>query len=207
MLCPMKARQVLPVVLMLVLALTRAPGLMPPNFSAVYGLLFCAGVYLSGGLAWWLPLSVLALSDLVLNWSYGAPLLAPQMLGTYGAYAALILLGRRFSPHTPFLGLLSGGVLGAVLFYLLTNTFSWLFDPHYLKTFGGWIQALTVGRPEFPPTWEFFRNTLLSGGLFTGLFVGAMKWAARETGEEPETEPAEEAEPAEGESEPGQARA
>jgi hypothetical protein len=206
MLGHMKARPLLPVVLLLVLALTRTPGLMPPNFSAVYGLLFCAGVYLSGGLAWWLPLGVLALTDLALNWYYGAPLLAPQMLGTYGAYAGLILLGRRFSPHTPFLGLLSGGVLGAVLFYLLTNTLSWLFDPHYLKTLGGWIQALTVGRPEFPPTWEFFRNTLLSGGLFTGLFVGAMKWAtARERPEEAETEPAEEGDP--GEAEPDQAKA
>lgn len=206
MLNPMKTPRVLPVVFLLVFALTRVPGLMPPNFSAVYGLLFCAGVYLSGGLAWWLPLGVLAVTDLGLNWYYGAPLLAPPMLGTYGAYAALILLGRRFSPQTPFLGLLAGGMLGAVLFYLLTNTLSWLLDPHYLKTLGGWIQALTVGRPEFPPTWVFFRNTLLSGGLFTGLFVGAMKWCqAREACPAPEPEPAGEGEPAE--AEPEQAKA
>jgi hypothetical protein len=62
----------------------------------------------------------------------------------------------------------------------------------------GWIQALTTGLPGYPPTWTFFRNTLLSGGLFTGLFVGAMKLtAAREPQEETEPEPAEEAEPEE----------
>ncbi len=202
----MKAQHVLPVVLLVVFALTRLPGLMPPNFSAVYGLLFCAGVYLSGGVAWWLPLGVLFVTDLGLNWHYGAPWVSPAMLGTYAAYLGLIALGRRFSPRASFFRLLGGGLLGAVWFYLVTNTLSWLLDPHYLKTLGGWVQALTVGRPEFPPTWQFFLRTLLSGGLFTGLFVGAMKWCeAHEPREEPAAEPAEEPEP--GEVEPGQAKA
>lgn len=192
--------------LMFVFALTRIPGLMPHNFSAVYGLLFCAGVYLAGGMAWWLPLGVMAVTDLLLNWYYGAALLAPEMLGTYGAYVALILLGRRFTARTPFLGLLGGGLAGAILFYLVTNTFAWLFDPHYLKNLGGWVQALTVGRPEFPHTWQFFLNTLLSGGLFTGLFAGAMKLAgAREAPEEPAAQP--EHDPAPEEPEPEEAKA
>ena len=37
------------------------------------------------------------------------------------------------------------------------------------------MQALTTGLPNYAHTWEFFRNTLLSGGMFTGLFVGALK--------------------------------
>ena len=45
----------------------------------------------------------------------------------------------------------------------------------YEKTLAGWLRALTTGMPGYPPTWEFFRGTLLSGGLFSGLFVGAMK--------------------------------
>ena len=65
-------------------------------------------------------------------------------------------------------------------------------------------QALTAGLPGHAQTWEFFRNTLSSGGLFTGLFVGAMKLTEAE-----ETEPAEdeekEAQPAEGEREPADA--
>ena len=36
----------------------------------------------------------------------------------------------------------------------------------------------TKGTAGYAQTWEFFRNTLLSGGLFTGLFVGAMKLTA-----------------------------
>ena len=56
------------------------------------------------------------------------------------------------------------------------------------KTFLGWIQALTVGTPGWPHTWEFFRNTLLSGGLFTGLFAGAMKLGGVDSEADEETE-------------------
>jgi hypothetical protein len=96
---------------------------------------------------------------------------------------------------------LLGGLLGAVLFYLTTNTASWLYNPDYSKTLAGWIQALTGGIPGYPPTWTFFRNTLMSGGLFTGLFAGALKLtegsesaeekeAKEAQAEEPEAEPA-----------------
>jgi hypothetical protein len=70
--------------------------------------------------------------------------------------------------------LLGGGLIGALLFYIVTNTAAWI-NLSYTKTLAGWIQAITIGLPGYPPTWQFFRNTLLSGGLFTGLFVGAMK--------------------------------
>jgi len=170
-----KVKLGLPILLMVIFALTRVPGLMPQNFSAVYALLFCAGVYFAGRLAWWLPLGTLLVTDLLLNWHYGAQLLRIEMLGNYLAYLGLIGLGRCFNRKSGFLALLGGGVLGAVLFYLVTNTMSWLHDPAYAKTLAGWIQALTVGTPGFPHTWQFFRNTLLSGGLFTGLFAGAMK--------------------------------
>ncbi len=91
----------------------------------------------------------------------------------------LIGLGKWFGRRASFLKLLLGGLLGAVIFYLVTNTLSWLQDPAYAKTIAGWIQALTTGRLDVQPTtWEMFRNTLLSGGLFTALFVAAEKATA-----------------------------
>jgi peptidoglycan/LPS O-acetylase OafA/YrhL len=119
------------------------------------------------------------------------------MLGNYVAFAALIWMGTRFTSQASWLAFLGGGLLGAILFYLITNSTSWLHDPAYPKTLAGWIQALTVGTPGWPHTWEFFRNTLLSGGLFSGLFAGAMKLG--EALEAKEQEQEEEAgEPAEG---------
>jgi hypothetical protein len=52
---------------------------------------------------------------------------------------------------------------------------------------------LTKGTQGYPQTWEFFRNTLLGGGLFTGLFVGAMKLSEALETEEDEVEAPEEA--------------
>jgi len=187
---------------MLVFALTRIPGLMPPNFSAVYGLLFCAGVYFSARMAWWLPLGVLFLTDVLLNtFYYRVPVLDLFSAINYLAYAAIILVGRRFSTKSSWVSLLAGGVVGAILFYVITNTVAWLFNPYgnpeYTRNLAGWITALTRGTAGYPQTWEFFRNTLLSGGLFTGLFAGAMKLAAALEPKEQEAEaPAEEAEPA-----------
>ena len=197
-----KWQRALPILLMVVFAATRWPGLWPEswsNFSAAYALAFCAGVYFSSRLAWWVPLLTLFVSDVIINifyyrvwgrdieeWIY--------MLPNYLGYALLIGLGRLHSPNNSWLRLLSGGLLGAILFYLITNTSAWIQNPEYPKTFAGWFQALTTGIPGLPPTWTFFRNTLLSGGLFTGLFVGAMKLSApaEEPAEEAEEEPIEE---------------
>ena len=195
---------ILPIVLMLVFAVTRWPGFLPLNFSAAYALCFCAGVYFPKRLVWWLPLVTLFITDLLLNWlyygpRYNAPLVGPEMIGNYMAYASLVWLGRRIGPKASFLWLLSGGVVGAILFYLITNTVSWLFNPfhnpEYTKTLTGWIIALTKGTAGWPETWEFFRNNLLSGGLFTALFAGAMKLmeaAEPEEEKEPEKKPEEE---------------
>lgn len=155
---------------------------MPQNFSAVYAVAFCAGVYLPARTAWWLPFAVLLGTDVVLNGYYGVSWLDWSMLGNYLGYAALIGIGRQLSARASFLALLAGGLLGAVLFYLVTNTIAWLHVPgspvQYAKSLAGWLQALTTGLPGYPPTWEFFRHTLSSGGLFTGLFVAVMKWTA-----------------------------
>ncbi len=131
----------------------------------------------------------------------------------YFVYALLIWMGRRFSPRASFLKLLSGGILGAILFYLITNTASWLFNPfhnpEYTRTFAGWLTALTKGTAGYPPTWEFFRNTLLGGGLFTGLFAGVMKLgeAAESAREKAAPEAAEEASEPAGEAEPEETKA
>jgi len=174
--------------LMGVLALTRWPGLMPPNFSAVYGMAFCAGLFFRGRLQWPLPLGVMLVSDVLLNVYYQGrnpghdffnSVALLYLAGNYAAYLALFGLGRWLNPREKFLKLLGGGVLGAVLFYLITNTAAWFFNafqnPEYTKDLAGWLIALTKGTAGYAQTWEFFRNTLLSGGLFTSLFVGAMK--------------------------------
>jgi hypothetical protein len=140
---------------------------------------------------------------------WNLPVLKYQLIN-YVAYVAILLLGRGFKPRSSFVSLLGGGVLGALLFYFITNTASWLFNPfqnpEYTKTFLGWLTALIKGTHGWPETWQFFRNTMLSGGLFTALFVGAMKLTA--TQESPQDKAAgARAEEPEGEEAPEEAKA
>lgn len=191
---------VLPVLLLVVFAITRWPSLMPSNFSAAYALAFCAGAFIPKRLVWWVPFVVMLVSDIVINvFYYKVAPFGGYMLVSYSLYALLILLGRQIGPKAGFLKLLSGGILGAFLFYLISNTFAWIGNPAYMKTLEGWIKALTTGIDGFPPTWTFLKNTLLSGGLFTGLFVGAMKLAEATEPEPQEQEESEEVEKPEGE--------
>ncbi len=178
--------------LMIAFSVTRWPGLLPENFSAAYAIAFCAGVYFSGRLAWWLPLSTLLVTDTLMNvFYYQVAPLSSYMLVNYAAYAAIIGIGRQFPARASWLKLAGGSLLGAILFYLVTNTAAWLQNPGYAKTFAGWIQSLTTGIPGYPPTWMFFWKTLLSTGLFTSLFAAAMNLGLK--AEEQEQEGDEEA--------------
>lgn len=206
----MKRKLFLPFLLMLVFAVSRIPGLMPDNFSAAYAIAFCAGVFFPNKLGWWVPMVVLAVTDIALDCYYQFSLGVAcftftgllYMLGNYAGYAVLIWLGKKFTPKSSFLSLLSGGLLGAILFYIVTNTMSWLINPshapEYTRNLAGWLWALIKGTSGWPDTWTFFKSTLLSGGLFTGLFAGAVKLTQTDEAPEEETQPEEsEPEPAE----------
>jgi hypothetical protein len=205
-------RRVLPYLFVALVAASRWPGFMPPNFSAVYALVFCAGAFFPGTISWRAPLGLLLVSDLVLNgyyqWVKGYSVLnAAGMLYltcNYLGYATLWWLGRRFRGTRNVIGLLGGGILGALVFYLVTNTAAWWLNPfrnpEYARTLAGWVIALTRGTGGYPETWEFFRNTLFSGGLFTALFGAA--WRLTTPAESPVEKgevspPAEEAKPEE----------
>ncbi len=205
----------LPYLFMLVAALSRWPGLFPPNFSAFYALAFCAGAFFPKNIKWWLPMGTIVASDFVLNLYYYFALhinsFQPMQLVNYGCFAGLIWFGSKFNPRASFAWLLMGGIFGAIMFYLITNTASWLFNPfhnpEYTKDLAGLIIALTMGTKGHPTTLEFFRNTLTSGGLFTGIFAGILKLnEAAESAKEKETEEAPAEEP-QGDEVPGEGKA
>ncbi|HTR43865.1 MAG TPA: DUF6580 family putative transport protein [Pseudomonadales bacterium] len=174
----MKAKIILPILFVAVFALSRIPDPYLPGFSAAYALAFCAGVYLRGAMAWWLPLVVMVVTDVALSvFKYHLNPFQPELLVNYAVYAGLIGMGKWFTKRAGFWKLVLGGTVGALAFYLITNTMAWLMDPHYTRTLAGWVQALFTGLPGWPSSWEFFRNTLLSGALFTALFAGAAKAA------------------------------
>ena len=163
---------------------------MPVNFSLGYALVFCSGAF-PQRLPWWAVFGTLLGTDIGLNvFYYDQPPIADYHLVNYLGFGVLYLLGRRLSRHTSVLKHIGGSLLGAVLFYFITNTGAWLENPSYAKSLAEWFRALTTGTNGWPETWTFFRNTLLSSGLFAGL-ISAMFQAA----EAKEPEPEEETEP------------
>jgi hypothetical protein len=144
------------------------------NFSPVAAIALCGGIYLPRRLALIVPLGALLITDVLLNWHYGYALVSVEMISRYLALAASVGIGYALRDRARMATVLPASVLGSAIFYMVTNTSSWLTWPAYAKTFAGWLQALTTGLPGYEPTWMFFRSTLLSDLLFTALFVLCM---------------------------------
>lgn len=177
------------------------------NFSPLMAIAFCGGVYFRRRWMWLVPFAALFVSDLYINHFYarefGYSWPVSGFIARNACFLAALLLGVWVARRKSWLWLLNGSLLGALLFYFVTNTQSWLSDPFYAKSLAGWWQAMTVGHPEFPPTIYFFRNTIFGDVLFTGFFAGVMEWIAQRKGEpslldsEEETEDEESGEPVE----------
>ena len=143
------------------------------NFAPFAAIALCSAAYFPAKLKFSLPLVALFVSDVILNSYYGAPLFTPLMLCRYLALAVVGCIGLALQNRASFKTLLPASIAGSTIFYVITNAFAWLSDPGYIKSFGGLIQALTVGLPQYSatPSWMFFRNSLLSDLVFTLLFA------------------------------------
>ena len=151
------------------------------NFAPLAAIALCGAAYFPKRFKFTVPLGALFISDLFLNYIYGAPLLQLEMVSHYLGFALVGLLGLALQNRASLRTLLPASIVGSTMFYVITNTFSWLSDPGYVKNFAGLIQALTVGLPQYSatPTWMFFRNTVLSDLFFTLLFVACMNFGRK----------------------------
>jgi hypothetical protein len=207
----------MPAIALVLILLAAAYRLLPlmdvslSNFSPLMAIAFCGGVYARDRRMWLVPFAALSLSDLFLDWfyttKYGYPFPFLGFVARTACFAATVGLGAWVARRKSWLWLLNGSLLGAVLFYLVTNTQAWFSDPFYAKSLAGWWQALTTGHPEFPPTYLFFRNTLFGDLMFTGFFAGLMELVAHRKDEPSlldDAEEDEEGEPVEAEVEAGE---
>ncbi len=147
------------------------------NFAPLAAIALCSAAYLPTKYKFTVPMIALLLSDIVLNIHYGFSMLSPFVLSHYIAFAAIGCLGLLLQGRASLKTLLPASLAASLIFYMATNTVSWIFDPVYTKNFAGFIQAQTTGHPAHAattPAWMFFRNTAISDLLFTALFVGCM---------------------------------
>lgn len=147
------------------------------NFSPMAAVALCGAMFFPRRLALVLPIGALLVSDLILNaFVYHLPLLSLFMIPSYVALGLSAWMGWTMRDRPSFGRTLGAAVVGSIVFYIITNTGSWLTIPEYPKNAAGWLQALTVGVgvPGYPTTLEFYRHTFASDLLFTALFCVCM---------------------------------
>ena len=148
------------------------------NFAPLAAIALCAAAYFPSKFKFTVPMIALLISDVVLNVSYGYSLFSPFVLSHYIGFALVGALGWLLRDRASVRTLLPASIAASVIFYVVTCAVSWIFDPGYAKSFAGLIQSLTVGLPQYSatPSWMFFRNSVLSDLLFTGLFILCFHW-------------------------------
>jgi hypothetical protein len=146
------------------------------NFAPIAAIALCAAAYFPRKYKFSVPMIALLISDIVLNAHYGFSLVSPFVLSHYLGFAIIGCLGLLLQSRASWKTLLPASIVASLIFYVVTNSVSWIYDPGYAKNFAGLIQALTVGLPQYSatPSWMFFRNSLVSDLVFTCLFVVCM---------------------------------
>ena len=145
-----------------------------PGFTPLAALAVGGGYLLPRRLGVAVPLGALWASDLALTAIYGQGMGFGLTVARYGGLLALALLGAGLRGNRWGHGaMVAGSMAGSAAFYVVTNTAAWLGAVDYPQTSAGWVQALTTGVPGFPPSWVFFRNSLVSDLLVSMLLAAA----------------------------------
>jgi hypothetical protein len=131
----------------------------PPNFTPILAAAIVAPYILDNKfLSLLIPIAAMIIADFFIGfysgiiWVYGSILLC----GLLSEYS------KRFKNYKLQLGVMA--FLSSLIFFIITNFSVWLLGDYYPKTFDGLIICYTMAIP-------FFRNTILSTLIYTGLFV------------------------------------
>ncbi len=186
---------------MIVAAVSRALP-HPANFAPLSAMaLFGAATLRDRKLALAAPLLSLLASDLVLALLYGLGLseawgFYPAMWGVYAAMLAVTVLGfvlrRRGSALWRPMRIAGVGVVGAGLFYVVSNFAWWVSSGDYPLTAAGLLDCYLLGLPYFLKSLagDAFYLTTLFGGLALGqLWVPALREAPLSPSVEPLQQP------------------
>src|SRR5438874_4720817 len=108
----------------------------------------------------WIPVAVLAASDLLLDKFVYAYPFKWDLVITWAWYAAVIVLGSGLGKRITALRVIGASLASSVSFFLLSNFAVWAAYDMYPKNFGGLMTSYTLAIP-------FFRNAIVGDLLFS----------------------------------------
>ena len=131
----------------------------PPNFTPILAAAIVAPYIMNNKiLALLVPLSAMVIADSFIGFYSG-------IIWVYGSILFCGILSenlKRFGNYKLQLGIMA--IMSPILFFIITNFSVWFLYDYYPKTFEGLLLCYTMGLP-------FFKNTMLSTLIYTGLFV------------------------------------
>ena len=146
--------------------LARVPSLMPHawNFSPVMAALLYFGARGSRR-QMWVPVALLALSDLFLDKYVYVYQFSWDLLLTWAWYAAMILLGSGLLRKVSVSRVAGTALAGSVSFFLISNFGVWAATAMYPRTLAGLMTCYAAGVP-------FFRHTVEGDLVYTAAMFG-----------------------------------
>ena len=108
----------------------------------------------------WIPLTLLAATDVVLTRFIYAYPFSWDILITWAWYAAILWLGTALRKDAKPLPIVGAALGSSVSFFLVSNFMVWAAGTMYPKTWAGLVTCYDLGVP-------FFRHTLEGDLLFT----------------------------------------
>jgi hypothetical protein len=150
------------------------------NIAPVGAMALLGGMYLGRRYALWVPLAVLAVSDVLLNVWMGYPMFYWPRAFDYGAFLLIGLLGL-WARDGKLGSKISAVIATPFLFFLISNFAVWLFGMNlanepYAKTLPGLIDCYAAGLP-------FLRGTILGDWGFMASFAVSAVALRRASGE------------------------
>jgi hypothetical protein len=138
------------------------------NIAPLAAMALIGGMYLGRRFALWVPLAVLALTDIILNVQMGYPAVYWPRAFDYGAFLLVGLLGLWARERK--LGVKFGAAFATpFLFFLVSNFAVWLFglnlaNAPYAKNLSGLTECYAAGLP-------FLRGTVIGDWAFMAVFA------------------------------------
>lgn len=148
----------------------------PVNFTPIIAIAMFGAAYLSKRIwIFLIPLLAFWMSDVVLNNTVYAAYYEGFTLGHKGLISTFIALAVIVALSIPLLrkvnlkSVLGTGIIGSILFFLISNFAVWAGGMMYPMNFQGLIACYIAAVP-------FFLNTLLGTIVYGGLMFGIYEW-------------------------------
>ncbi|MBO6565186.1 MAG: hypothetical protein JJ934_13310 [Pseudomonadales bacterium] len=162
----MSHRKLVFLLILMVATIRIAPH--PLNVTPIGAFALFCGAYLTDKRFLLLPLAALLIGDVIMG--FYTPMV---MVGVYAGFALSSLVGRWTMADLRTLPrFVMGVVLGAVVFYLVSNIGMWWLA--YPNTFAGLLACWTEGLP-------FLLRTLAGDFVYAAVFFGIVEWHMKTT--------------------------